>query len=80
MRIFEPMKEKWQEERLHNDELHNLCYSPNIIREIKFGSGIDKTCSTHGRNAKCNTKFLSENLNVKYHAADRGVDGKANES
>jgi hypothetical protein len=37
MRIFElerdEVKGKWW--KLHSEELHNLCSSPNIIREIK---------------------------------------------
>jgi hypothetical protein len=36
MRIFGPRREEdrsWR--KLHNDELHNLYSSPNIIREIK---------------------------------------------
>jgi hypothetical protein len=36
-RIFGPKKEEvsggWR--RLHNEELHNLCSSPNIIRAIE---------------------------------------------
>jgi hypothetical protein len=36
LRIFEP---KWEEDglwrKLHNDELHNLYSSPNIVRVIK---------------------------------------------
>jgi hypothetical protein len=36
-RMFGPKEEEvvggWR--RLHNEELHNLCASPNIIREIK---------------------------------------------
>jgi hypothetical protein len=36
-RVFGPKKnenEEWC--RLHNEELHNLCHSPNIVRVIKF--------------------------------------------
>jgi hypothetical protein len=37
LRIFEPEKDEamggWR--KLHNEELHNLCSSPSIIRVIK---------------------------------------------
>jgi hypothetical protein len=36
LRIFGPKKEEegsWR--KLHNDELHGLCSSPNIVRMIK---------------------------------------------
>jgi len=36
-RIFEPKREEvsgsWR--RLHNEEVHNLCTSPNIVRVIE---------------------------------------------
>jgi hypothetical protein len=35
-RIFGPKREEdgsWR--KLHNDELHGLCFSPNIVRAIK---------------------------------------------
>jgi hypothetical protein len=35
-RIFGPKREEdgsWR--KLHNDELHDLCFSPNIVRVIK---------------------------------------------
>jgi hypothetical protein len=35
-KIFGPKREEdgsWR--KLHNDELHSLCYSPNIVRVIK---------------------------------------------
>jgi hypothetical protein len=34
--------------KLHNEELHDLYSSPNIIRVIKSISGIGTTCSTYG--------------------------------
>jgi hypothetical protein len=54
-RIFGPKREKvvggWR--RLHNEELHNLYASPNIIIVIKIEDVIGRACSTHGdmRNA-----------------------------
>jgi hypothetical protein len=35
--------------RLHNEELHNLHASPNVIRKDE----ISGECSTHGRYEKC---------------------------
>jgi hypothetical protein len=36
--------------RLHNEELHDLYASPNIIRVIKVKDDeIGRTCSTHGK-------------------------------
>jgi hypothetical protein len=35
--------------RLHNEELHNLYSSPDIIRVINSRVEIGGTCSTHGR-------------------------------
>jgi hypothetical protein len=35
--------------RLHNEELHNLYVSPDIIRVDNIGGA----CSTHGRGEKC---------------------------
>jgi 23S rRNA A2030 N6-methylase RlmJ len=42
---------------LHNEELHNLCGSPNIIRQIKSTRMRLETCSTHGRDEKCIQNF-----------------------
>jgi len=40
--------------RLHNEELHNLYASPNIIMAIKLRENVmDEACSTHGRYKKC---------------------------
>jgi hypothetical protein len=53
-RIFGPKRDEvtggWR--KLHNEELHNLYSSPNIIRMIKEGE-MDMACSTNGekRNA-----------------------------
>jgi hypothetical protein len=56
MRIFEPKREElarsWR--RLHNEELHNLYTSPNIVRVIKsMKVRWGGTCSTDGRCEKC---------------------------
>jgi hypothetical protein len=50
-RIFGPKRDEvtgdWR--KLHNEELHNMYYSPNIIRIIKFKEDeMGRTCSTYG--------------------------------
>jgi hypothetical protein len=49
-RIFVPMKEEVTGgcQNLHNEELHNLCSSPNIM---------DGTCSVCGGDEKCMQGF-----------------------
>jgi hypothetical protein len=43
---------------LHNEELHNLYFSQNIIRVIKSGGiGMGRTCSMHGK-MRNGSKFL----------------------
>jgi hypothetical protein len=37
--------------KLHNEELHNLYLSPNIIRQVKADE-VGGACSTHGRGEK----------------------------
>jgi hypothetical protein len=52
-RIFRPKREEvaggWRS--LHNEELHNLYASPNIIGVIK--SRMGRACGTHGSDEKC---------------------------
>jgi hypothetical protein len=53
--VFRPKREEmaagWR--RLHNEELHNLYASRNIIRVIKSRRmRCEGACSTHGRNEK----------------------------
>jgi hypothetical protein len=57
-RIFGP---KWEVvaggwRRLHNEELHNLYATTNIIRVIKWDVR-GGTCSTYGRDEKCTQDF-----------------------
>jgi len=56
---FEPKTEEvaggWR--TLHNEELHNLYTTPNVIREIRSMRMTQGACSTHGRDEKCIQNF-----------------------
>jgi hypothetical protein len=60
LRIFRPKREEvaggWR--TLHNEELHNLYASSNVIRvaQVKVVDK-DRACSTHGRDEKCLQNF-----------------------
>jgi hypothetical protein len=53
IRIFGPKKDEvtgeWR--KLHNEELHNLYSSPDIIRQVKANE-VGRACGTHGRGQK----------------------------
>jgi hypothetical protein len=52
-RIFGPKREEdgsWR--KLHNDELHSLYSSPNIVRVIKEDE-VGGTCCTRGGGERC---------------------------
>jgi hypothetical protein len=53
-RIFGPKSDEvtgeWR--KLHNEELHNLYSSPDIIRQVK-AKEVGGVCSTHGSGEKC---------------------------
>jgi hypothetical protein len=75
IRIFGPKRDEvtgeWR--KLHNEELHNLYSSPDIIRQVKVNE-VGGACGTHGR-GKC-TRFLWESPKEKDHLEDQGVGGK----
>jgi hypothetical protein len=52
-RIFVPNRDEVMGEwrKLHNEELHNLYSSPDIIRQVKANK-VGGACSTHGRGEK----------------------------
>jgi len=61
---------------VHNEELHYLRSSPNVIREIKSG-----LCYVAGHVARIRimrtaTEFWSENMKGRDHLGDLGVDGR----
>jgi hypothetical protein len=52
LQIFGPKRDEdgsWR--KCHNDELHSLYSSPNIVRVIK--SEVGGTCGTHGGGERC---------------------------
>jgi hypothetical protein len=57
-RIFGPKRGEvtgeWR--KLHNEELHNLYTSPDIIRQVKANE-VGGTCGTHGRGEKSAQSF-----------------------
>jgi hypothetical protein len=77
-RIFGPKRDdltgQWR--KLHNEKLHNLYSSPNIIRQIK-STRIRWTGHVHTweRKEKC-TGCWWESLKEKDHSEDQGVDGR----
>jgi hypothetical protein len=53
-RVFGPKRDEVTAEwrKLHNEELHNLYSSPDIIRQVKANE-VGGACGTHGRGEKC---------------------------
>jgi hypothetical protein len=52
-RIFGPKRDEVMGEwrKLHNEELHNLYSSPDIIRQVKANE-VGEACGTHGKGEK----------------------------
>jgi hypothetical protein len=54
-RIFGPKRDEiiggWR--KLHNEELHNLYFSPNINRMIESRNEMGRACSMHGVEDDC---------------------------
>jgi hypothetical protein len=60
--------------RLHNEELHDLYASLNIVRVTK--SGWMRWAVDVARVEAIRNTFLSGNLKGKGHSEDQGIDGK----
>jgi hypothetical protein len=80
-RIFGPKRAEVTREwrKLHNEELHNLYSSPDIIRQIK-----SRRMRWAGHVARMGEKkkvykVLGECPKERYHSEDRGVDGRRSE-
>jgi hypothetical protein len=62
--------------KLHNEELHILCSSPDIIRQIKSRR---MRWVVHvrrmGEEIKC-TAFWRESQKERDHSKDQGIDGR----
>jgi hypothetical protein len=68
----EVTREWW---RLHGKELYGLCFSPNIIRVIKSGKQIVRTCSTWGERRGAYRSLVGR-PEGRNHLKDLGVDGR----
>jgi hypothetical protein len=63
--------------KIHNEELHALYSSPNIIRVIKIkNKKMDRTCGTRGRQERCKQGFVGGCFWEKYQLEDLSVDGR----
>jgi 5-methylcytosine-specific restriction endonuclease McrA len=75
-KIFEPKREEVarSDRRLHNEELHNLYTSQNIIRVTK--RKVMNWTGHVARVRETRTKFLSENVKQRDQSEDLGQIGK----
>jgi hypothetical protein len=73
-RIFGPKREEdgsWR--KLHNDELHGLYSSLNIVRNQIKEDEVGRTCGTHGGGERCLQRSCWE---ARDHLEDLGVGGR----
>jgi hypothetical protein len=61
--------------KLHNEKLHDLYYSPNIVRVIKYRR-IRWAGHVARMGREAYTGVWRENLRVRNHFGDPGVDGR----
>jgi hypothetical protein len=77
LRIFGPKRDKvtggWR--RLHNEELHNLYSSPNIIRVIKFRMRWTEHVAHMGEMRRA-YKNLFRKPKGRHHFEDLSIDRK----
>jgi hypothetical protein len=59
LRIFGPRREEvtgeWR--KLHNEDLNDLYFSPNIIRVIKIENEMGRACGTYWGRGAVHTRF-----------------------
>ena len=55
--IWTQRDENWEWRRLHNEELHSLYRSPNIVRVIKSRRQMGRSCSKNERRKQCFHNF-----------------------
>jgi hypothetical protein len=55
---WDEVKGSWR--KLHNEELHNLYSSPNVIRMIKSRTEMCRVRSTHGEKRNAYTAFVGK--------------------
>jgi hypothetical protein len=65
--------------RLRNEELENLCASPNIIRVIKSRRMRWAEHVARMREMRMNTIFWLENLKGREHLEDLDIDDRISE-
>jgi hypothetical protein len=74
-KIFGP---RWEEDRswrkFHNDELHNLYSSLNIVRDLIEEDEVGRTCGMHGEGERCLQGFGWED-NIKMDLREIGING-----
>jgi hypothetical protein len=76
-RIFGPKRDEGKGEwrKLHNEEIHNLYSSPDIIRQVKANE-VGGACGTHGRGKKNVQGFGGEGPKERDHLEVQGVGGR----
>jgi hypothetical protein len=63
--------------KLHNEELTDLYYSPNIVWVIKSRTvRMGGACSTYRGQQRCIQGFGGGNIRERDHLEDLGVDGR----
>jgi hypothetical protein len=76
-RIFGPKRDEvtgeWR--KLHNEELHKMYPSPNIIRQIK-SRRMSRACGTHGRGEKSVQGFGGKTRRKETTRMTQGVGGR----
>ena len=76
-RLFGPKRDEvtgeWR--KLHNEELNDLCSSPNFIRVIKSRKMRWAGHAARMREKEVHTEFWWGNLKGRDHLEDAGLDG-----